>query len=151
MSAHAVMCRTNSQIECAPAMGFADACSNVTPSSSSFSAEPCHIGPETVRSISFAIADEASIPSPESHDDRLLLRGHHRIVNAVEKKLERAVRLRALQNLGAEQENLPGADARLGGDDAVLEILLTPRPATAQRCLVVEPGDGSHACRCGVS
>src|SRR6185436_2115646 len=49
--AHAVACRTISQMLCAPAIGCAAARSGVTPSSTSMSAGPCHIGPRTVRSI----------------------------------------------------------------------------------------------------
>src|SRR5262249_52805362 len=55
ISAHAVMCRTISQMLCAPAIGRAAARPRGTPSSRSVSAGPCHIGPVTVRSIRVAI------------------------------------------------------------------------------------------------
>ena len=53
MSAQAITCRTISQMLCAPAIGRAAARSAVTPSRTSASAGPCHIGPVNVRSRCF--------------------------------------------------------------------------------------------------
>src|SRR5439155_26234163 len=51
--------------------------------------------------------------------------------DAIEEELEGPVRLAAIQDLRSEQQQLPAlvADRRLDDRDAVLEILLAPRPA----------------------
>src|SRR5690348_10271035 len=40
---------------------------------------------------------------------------------------------------------MPAADVRLGNCDGTFEIILTPRPATAQGLVRIEPGDWAHA------
>src|SRR5438132_1696868 len=68
-------------------------------------------------------------------------------VERVEEEPERAVRLRAEGDLGAEEEELPAPHVRLGGGDATLQVLLAPRPPAAQRPRAVEPGDAAHPTR----
>src|SRR5688572_30502530 len=61
------------------------------------------------------------------------------VVDRVEQQLERAVRLRALENLRTEEDRLALPDRGLERDDAVAEVALAPRPPTAQRRFAVEP------------
>src|SRR5690242_9072524 len=73
-----------------------------------------------------------------------------RQIQPVEKELERAVRLRALQNLRAEQERGAFADGGLHGRRTAVEILLAPRPAAPERGLAVIPRDALDAFARGV-
>src|SRR4051812_13892706 len=53
-----------------------------------------------------------------------------RKVERVEEQLERAVRLAAKRHLAAHQVELAGAHRRGGDGHAVLQVSLSPRPAT---------------------
>src|ERR671912_2162158 len=59
----------------------------------------------------------------------------------VEQQLEGAVRLGAVQDLWAIQVDAARPERYLRCNDAVLEILLAPRPAALQRRLVLETRD----------
>src|SRR4029453_13295158 len=76
-------------------------------------------------------ADAAPCPTSSPND--------RAVVKRVEQELERSVWLGALQNPGAEQQRASLADRRLDRDDPVLEIMLAPRPAAAERRPRVEP------------
>src|SRR5207253_38119 len=60
-------------------------------------------------------------------------RGCAAVVDAVEEHLERAVRLRAPQHLGAEENDVSFADGRVDDGDRLIEVLLAPRPTAPQR------------------
>src|SRR3954470_11685976 len=65
-------------------------------------------------------------------------------VQPIEQELERAVWLRAEGDLGTEHIEMPASDVRFGDRDCALEIVLSPRPAAAQRLVGVEPRDWTH-------
>src|SRR4051812_44960685 len=66
-------------------------------------------------------------------------------VKRVEEQFERPVRLRALQDLGAVEDDASLADPRLDREHAALEVLLSPRPAAVQWSRRIEPREGADA------
>src|SRR5688572_14757223 len=67
----------------------------------------------------------------------------------IEQQFERAMRLRALEDLRTKEQSASLPDRRLECHDAVLEITLAPTPPAAQRRLRVEPSNASNACGVG--
>src|SRR5690606_23591808 len=55
------------------------------------------------------------------------------VMDAIEKKLERAVRLCAERDLGAHQEELALADLRLCDRNSLVEVLFAPGPSAHDR------------------
>src|SRR5688572_5622681 len=72
------------------------------------------------------------------------------VVDAVEEQFERAVRLRPPGDLVAEEHDPSLPECRLDDRHGLIEILLPPGPATAQRRAVLVPGDWSHARSCSL-
>src|SRR5262249_27231746 len=73
--------------------------------------------------------------------NRKLATGNRLPVQRVEQQLEGSVRLRALEDFRAVEDEMSVADTRVDGEDTAFEILLTPRPAAAQRRRRIEPGE----------
>src|ERR1035438_10025257 len=69
----------------------------------------------------------------------LFLLRYRSIVNAVEQQLVRSMGLRAEGDLGSKQVHLAFADFGRRRCDAVLQIVLAPSPAAAQRRFAIEP------------
>ena len=77
-------------------------------------------------------------PSPADVHGAIALLHYLRInflvrVDAVEQELERSRRLSTERDFRSEHVQLALPDLRLGNRDALVEVLLAPRPATAQR------------------
>src|SRR6185369_1191356 len=62
------------------------------------------------------------------------------IIDAVEQKLERAVRLSSKSDFRPKHEELALPNPRFGNGNSVLKIFLAPRPSAAKRVVVVKPG-----------
>src|SRR5687768_16131209 len=82
---------------------------------------------------------------------RLLLCYRGPIIQPIEEQLERPMRLCPEQDLRAEQEQLALAHIGLGHGNGILEVLLSPRPAAAQWCFRIEPGNRAYTTRRGIT
>src|SRR5438552_1737230 len=61
------------------------------------------------------------------------------VINSIEQKLERAVRLTSESDLRSKEKELALSDPGFGDSYAVLKVLLTPRPAASERFVAVKP------------
>src|SRR5688572_15388962 len=58
--------------------------------------------------------------------------GRPRVMDTVEQKFERPVRLRAIRDLGTEEQHAALAERRIDDRRRALEVLLAPRPPASQ-------------------
>src|SRR5262245_33648084 len=67
------------------------------------------------------------------------------VIERVEEKLERAVRLRAERDLRSEQQHAALAGGHVSHRHAAIEVPLAPRPSAAQRSRAREPCDPAES------
>src|SRR5271157_5831019 len=64
------------------------------------------------------------------------------VIEAIKKQLEGRMRLAAKDYVRAEQQHFAFSQAGFGDGRSAIQVLLTPSPATDQRFVAGEPGNG---------